>query len=307
MGFPRSIARLSRLSSALLALASGLVPSACGGQDDDPLGGCVITVENGGDRVTTATGSYEETGRIVTAVYVFELDEIGRTIVVNGNVSGGPEWYWTDTFDEGGHLALLEHRDGTRVELTNTYDGDRIMRTYVVPVASGQGYEPGTITYFYDDAENPTLWTRQESAYTGERAVAFTWIRSIENGRVVRAEQQFPDEEVPRGIWTHAFDGDLLTTIERDQGFWDGSDGVPNIRFSWLRDADGRLTSFEQDGTDHNDDPHIDGEPDFSETYSPGCQGLLERFPWLSHVPDRDETTPNFRAPGVWRREPGVD
>jgi hypothetical protein len=44
---------------------------------------------------------------------------------------------------------------------------------------------------------------------------------------------------------------------------------------SWNRDAQGRITSYEQDATDHNDDPHIDGVADFREIYSPGCGELL--------------------------------
>ena len=67
------------------------------------------------------------------------------------------------------------------------------------------------------------------------------------------------------------------------------------MRFTWQRDAAGMVTRFEQDGTDSFDNPFVDGEPDFAESYSAGCESLLMRFPWLAHEPGPDSAGPRFR------------
>lgn len=307
MALPSAFHRVFLCLAPVFVASSALFTVACGAEGDggvDPLHECVITAKyESMNPVTTLTGSYAETGRIITADYVFELDEVARTIAVSGNAQDGPTWYWTNTYDAVGHLALLEHRDGTVVEYENAYDGDRILSTRVIPFA-GQNHDPGTIEYFYDDAANPDSWTREVSSYESDPPLTYTWTRTVEAGKVTRAEQLFPDEPTPRGIWTYAYENEVLTTIERDQGYWDGSDGVPDIRFSWSHDDQGLLRAFEQDGTDHLDAPTIDGVADFRETYSPGCSALLDEHPWLAHLPDRDETTPGFRVAGVWRARP---
>jgi len=291
-----------RLLPSCVALLGACAFSAlaCGGVPDAGASGCWITDLTGKSTSVTYDAS---SGRLATHDYVYDIDETARTIAVSFNEPSGIVWYWTDTFDEIGHRVHLEHRDGTLVDYANSYDGERILRTEVTPTG-GQSIDPGTVEYFYEDAENRELWTRQESVFRPDESLRFTWLRTIERGHVVRAEQHLPDETTTNSVWTSTFDGDLLATVERDSGFYEGADGTPDIRFSWLRDSDGNLTAFEQDGTDHADNPVIDGEPDIHEGYSPACSDLLTRFPWLAHLPDRDETTPGFRSATVWRPDP---
>ena len=102
-------------------------------------------------------------------------------------------------------------------------------------------------------------------------------------------------------MFTFAYVGDRIDTIERDGGFWESDvpDSTANIRhLHWKRDADGNVIEFTQDGTDSFDAPFVNGVPDFKGTFSPGCAGLLRQFPWLAHEPAPNSTGPRFRDDG---------
>jgi hypothetical protein len=137
--------------------------------------------------------------------------------------------------------------------------------------------------------------TTQRSGLTG------TTTRVVESGRITRSEFFYANEAAPATAWSFGYASDRLETMDRDWTFTTRPDGTSDVRHSWIRDGQGRINGYEQDGTDHADDPHIDGVADIRETYSPGCGELLERFPWLAHLPDRDEDGPVLGSPQIFR------
>jgi hypothetical protein len=271
-----------------------MVACGAGGEDTEtplePANGvnvCEVTLSGASiETQTTEYGFDTQHGRLTTRIYVFDIDEAARTVAVSGNEASGVSWYWTNSFDEHGRISRLEHRDGTRLDYTNSYEGDRLTQVELVPSGPGQGYVRTRERYFYEDP-NTTLWTRLEYDRGADGSIDEAWVRTMEAGATKRAEYRISAMNELRAVWTHSNEGGKLISIERDQGYWQGADGAADIRFSWKYASDGQLESFEQDGTDSLDDPHIDGVPDYSERYSRGC-------------PQPGEVLPTFRAPPIW-------
>jgi len=201
--------------------AACFVSSACGGTSESSAEEQAASVCSVTD-LTQGTMPYTfdaTTGRLTTRIYVFDIDEATRTIAVSGTEGGAIAWYWTDTFDEHGNLEHLEHRDGTLVDWQNTYEGGVLARVDVVPHGAGQGYQPTVTTYEHADPAAPELWTRMETDYDIDGSIDEVWVRTIEDGHAVRAEFTRASMEGTAAVWTYSYEGERLSTVERDAGF----------------------------------------------------------------------------------------
>src|SRR5262249_35000190 len=149
------------------------------------------------------------------------------------------------------------------------------------PVAGNAYYALESVSYAYEDPSNPNQWTTAAHDTDADGTVDVTCVRHIEDSHPVSSQCQATGAERPSEGWTYAYENGVLARAESDQQPWSGADGTPDIRYTWSRDDRGRLTGFQQDGTYHDDNPVIDGVADFGETYSAGCEPLIESFPWL--------------------------
>ena len=287
---------------ALSALLATSCVAACSVEDDleDTSGGltrCLVTVA----RATLSDGmpsqhvfSFDAAARLlVNDAYTYGLDEADRPARVSGNEAGGPVWYWTTAYDARGNVASVEHYTAGVTTYANTYEGDRLTG---VDFSGGGG--PGAhIAYRYEDPSAPGIWTRQEIDSGADGSVDAVSTRTLAGGRITSISYGDSDGAIAK-VWTYVYEGDQVTSVERDGGYWasDVPDGTVNIRYRWVRDAQGALTAFEQDGTDESDDPFVDGKPDYRETFSPGCAALLQQFPWLGHLPGPDSVGPRWRT-----------
>lgn len=263
-----------------------------GGRGGAAVGECQVDLVNGEQGAQTTNSyvySYDpKTRRLISAIYTYELDDALRTHKVYGNGDGSaePVLYWTDEYDEHGNIVQSEHYTSGIRSYTNTYEGDRL----VMVEASGQGFATLQVSYFYEDGSVPNAWTRRETqAGSGES-------RAFIDGKVSVATT-FGASGQAIHSWQHFYDAaGRIQAVERDGGYWpsDIPDGTANIRYAWERDSAGTVSAFSQDGTDSHDNPVVNGEPDYRETYSSGCRPLLAQFPWLAHEPGADGYTPRF-------------
>jgi hypothetical protein len=164
-----------------------------------------------------------------------------------------------------------------------------------VPVqGANQGWIRQHRTFTYDDPALPATWTTQAVDDGADGSVDSRELRRFEQGRLARYERR--RGETPAAVWTYRYDGGRLAIADRDQGFWQPHpDGTPDVRMTWTYDGAGALAAFEQDGTDALDDPRLDGVADYRERWAPACAPLVERFPWIAHLPRAGDTTPPFR------------
>lgn len=281
-----------------MALLGALLTGACSADPVDPdleseeAELCSVTDLGGSKFRYSFDGA---TGRLVTDTYTFDIDRDARTIDVSGNELTGPVWYWRETFDSHGHRTRLDDRGGTRWIYENEYVSDRLTSVVLHDPAAGRI----KTVYDYDDPENPSLWTRQEITEVSTGTAGAHWVRTLADGHPERAEFHSLNETLD-SVWTYAYENARVVKIERDRGYWEQADGTFDIRYSWSYDATGRITSFAQDGVDSFDNPHIDGEPDVEQTFSPGCGALLSAFPWIAHVPDQNDIGPGYRSPTIF-------
>lgn len=277
---------------AIAAVGCSGVPVGADGTDS---GGCQVAITwNEGDAPEDYVYQFDEdTRRMQTALYFYDVDDQGRTYKVHGNDDGVPVWYWTDEYDEHGNLLSNEHFALGVRSFDNRYEGDRL----VSMAASGQGFDDSELSYYYEDDTVPDAWTRAE--YDAERDGAIDEVaeRFFEDGLLVDAVIESPSGDA-LSAWHYSYEDGVVAAVERDGGSSeeDTPDGTPDIRYSWERDDDGVVKSFTADGIDLSGDPHINGTPDRLEEYSQGCQSLVTSFPWVAHEPGPDSIGPRFRT-----------
>lgn len=279
--------------------------SAALGGSVNPNGGsvpedkCRVTVDNHG-YVESFIYSYDSSSRHLSAGwYDYDLDDQLRVYKVYGDgeiaIESGQKiyrLYWTDQYDEHGNLVQSAHYSTGIRSYTNTYEVDRLVQVE----ASGQGLPPVLTRLSYEDESVPDAWTRRENrAFDG--SLLSVDVRSFAFGKASTASVLDASGRVAKS-WTLTYVAGRIDVVENDGGYTrsPAPDGTPDLRFKWQRDNAGTVTEFTQDGFFSNDDSVVDGVPDYSENYSPGCRPLLEQFPWLAHEPIPDGYAPYYRV-----------
>lgn len=260
----------------LLPLAVACSLAGCSNDaSDDAASACNVQSSSSYAGKHSSTYRFDEATRtLYTRIYIYELDEADRPLRVYGNEAGGPVWYWSYGYDEHGNSNHLEYRDGVVVDSVNAYDDSGRLTTVTSQNSS--------VTFFYDDPENPLRWTRSVTSVDG--VVLETWSRKLQNGHAIHAETT----GTKKNVFDYSYVADKLQEVTHDGPVSSGptsADGVPDQVWTWSYGSNASPSSIHVVTTNVET-----GE--WSESYSAGCGALLERFPWLAYFPSPDAIQP---------------
>lgn len=217
-------------------------------------------------RISMAEGARSVTVDRDPQTFQYDFDADGRWIY--SEVSGTPPRAPTDfAYDAHGHLtaAITFGEPGT--SCTNQYDGaDRL----IARDCDGTRY-----AYTFDTSDRITQVTTTNAGSP-----------SVAHDITYDAQDRPSGDEWTDGRYSYAYDAaDRMTTMERDWIFGGGKDGTSDIRWTWNYRSGGGVATYEQDGTDHNDNPVIDGTPDIIWTFTEGCDAIGTAHPWIYDYP----------------------
>ena len=287
-----------------LAPAGPTGADAGAGATADPnetAGECVVELQRP-DRMGTGIETesfplrYEaSTRRLTYPGRTYEFDDRDRVIKMMTTSPGEMGFSWTRSYDERNQVIRHETSQGDVVVYTNGYRGERLVSVRLFASAGpNSNPHPLDTRYTYEDPSSP-LWTRAELDLLGDGPVDIVKIRILTGGLPTREEWRANGGATLDTVYSHQYEDRRIVTLERDRGYWPGqiADGKPDIRWSWSYDAAGRLRSFQQDGVDDLDNPHVDGKADRRQVFSAGCQPLITRFPWLAGLPGPEALGPS--------------
>lgn len=201
------------------------------------------------------------------------------------------EQWVTHRFDADGKLIRTEY-GGIPARPAADYEYDDHDRMVEVSVFG----EPGDqCTNMYDDDDRLIDRACRDSHYTygygeGDRIETLQVLTPGSDPLDIAVSYDDDDQitaiESDGSAYAYSYRADgQIETMERDWVFGSGKDGTADIRWTWRFRADGSVSALEQDGTDHNDAPVIDGEADLRWTFTAGCNAIGEAHPWIYKRP----------------------
>ncbi len=253
-------------------IATSMVFSACAGESHgEPMdeGICKITWREDNSEVEVTMGPDTRTVTVTRGELSDEHHFDGAGRLIRTAYLGGPLRPSRDyMYDAQGHLtSAITFGEPGVVQCTNDYDDEeRIISHQCTDADHAYRYDnQGRIDQVTSTSPGGGSPLVRTIGYEGENIV------SAETATIAEAFEY--DSE------------GRLSARESDWTFGTGKDGTFDIRYSWVRDVDGNVRRYEQDGTYHNDAPVIDGVADLQWTFSPGCDAIGAVHPWIYSEP----------------------
>jgi len=258
---------VKRIQKALCGLA--LITGCASGDGSGPSSDACRISWQADDTAVEVSMSEDERSVTLTKpsqVLHYEFDAAGRWI--RSEITQSPARAPTDfTYDAQGHLTSRVTFAEPGTTCTNQYDtADRL----IARDCDGTQY-----AYTFDTNDRITQVTITNP---GNPSV-ITDITYDAMDRITR-------EESANSRYSYTYDADdRMTTMERDWVFGGGKDGTSDIRWTWNYRSSGGVSTYEQDGTDHADNPFIDGTPDLIWTFTEACDAIGAVHPWIYNYP----------------------